>query len=358
MKKLLFPLFSLIVGTTFALALVEAGLRLLGVGYGNAPLESDPLLHHVHPKQYTFLSYTPNNEYGGFHVHYDKLGLRASTETKHKVEQPAKCRIAFLGDSFTEAGQVRHEESFVGLVEQKSDCEIRNYGVSSYSPIFFLAQWRQTVKQYKPTTVIIQLFSNDISGDEEFKSIATLDAQGMPTAIPGPPNDWLSGALRNSYTARLIRKSQIKLTWWMKSGQPESVVGGFVEENPDISPFSSNLMKTLFEEIRASGAEFAMFVVPSKYRLANPRDNWPEQEFSDKWKHWAANNGVQAFVDVTGAFRRCMNKGQFPFFRSDIHFNEIGHAIVANKICHDLSRPLGIRNACDTSLAVPCLTTE
>jgi hypothetical protein len=69
-KKLAFAALSLVVGCVFALALAEAALRLLGIGYGNAPLETHPILHHVHPRNYSFLSYKPNDAYDGVHVYY------------------------------------------------------------------------------------------------------------------------------------------------------------------------------------------------------------------------------------------------------------------------------------------------
>ena len=124
-------LFSMIVG----LLIVEISLRFFDLGYGNAPLESHPVLHHVHPRSYRFLSHTPSGEYGGHHVFYDQHGLVSDTERGASKE--ANCRIAFLGDSFTEAGQVAYKKSFVGLLDSATNCMVLNYGVSSYSPIFY-----------------------------------------------------------------------------------------------------------------------------------------------------------------------------------------------------------------------------
>src|SRR5262245_56876908 len=81
--QIAFASLSFIVGCVSALALAEVGLRLLGVGYGHAPLESHPILHHVHPKNYSFLSHTPNNEFGGFYVHYGPDRRRISSSEWH-----------------------------------------------------------------------------------------------------------------------------------------------------------------------------------------------------------------------------------------------------------------------------------
>ena len=96
----LLMLLSMIVG----LFIVEISLRFFDFGYGNAPTESHPVLHHVHPRSYRFLSHTPSGEYGGHHVYYDQYGL--VSDPKGGASKETNCRIAFLGDSFTEAGQV------------------------------------------------------------------------------------------------------------------------------------------------------------------------------------------------------------------------------------------------------------
>ena len=120
------------------LVLLEVGLRIANLGYGTSPLESDSVFHHVHPKSYNFLSYSPNGEYGGHQVFYDQYGLVADPDGE--AAKNTNCRIAFLRDFFTEASQVAYNKSFVGLVESTTNSTVRNYGVSSYSPIFYIVQ--------------------------------------------------------------------------------------------------------------------------------------------------------------------------------------------------------------------------
>ena len=244
-KRAAFAFMSLIASTAFALALAEITLRLVGIGYGNAPLETHPILHHAHPKNYTFLSHTPSNEYGGFHVYYGDDGrtIPISEWKKRSRQLEDACRVAFLGNSFTESGQVPFEASFVGLIAQHSKCEVRNYGVSSYSPIFYLTQWRHEIKDFRPTQIIVQLYSNDVGGDADFGKSARFDEDGLPTAIPGPPDEFVARQLRNIYLVRLFRKAQLTVQWWLtQDSQRAQVVGGFVEEDPDISPMSSKLL--------------------------------------------------------------------------------------------------------------------
>ena len=347
MKRVLFPFISLILGFVFACLVVEISLRLLGIGYGSAPLVSDPILHHAHPKNYTFLSHTPNNEYGGFHVYYDHDGYSVS---EAEWRDPAKatnkyettCKIAFLGDSFTEASQVPYKESFVGLIGSRTPCQVRNYGVSSYSPILYLTQWRHEVRLWRPSIVVVELYSNDIADDANYAKVARLDEAGLPIAIPGPGNNIVTVALRNLYLVRLIREVQLKVQWWLtRDAKPMSVVGGYVEENPNITPLSAKLMTALAEEVESSGARFVMFVVPSKYRLANQGSQWSNLEFSDKWKEWASENKHVFFVDLVAAFRHYSEQGSLPFFLEDIHFNSLGHKIGATTLCRSFEAMCG-----------------
>lgn len=49
-KNILTVIFS----TLIVLVIAEIFLRILGVGYGNAPLERSSTYHHLHPSDYQF----------------------------------------------------------------------------------------------------------------------------------------------------------------------------------------------------------------------------------------------------------------------------------------------------------------
>ena len=156
-KRIVFPIIVFTISTLIALSIAEISLRILKIGYGNSPEESHPIFHHVHPAEYRFLSHNPTGEYGGHEIYYDADRLVANPSETNTKNANSTCRVAFLGDSFTEAAQVAYNDSFVGLMEHNTNCSIKNYGVSSYSPIFYLLQWRQIVKKFKPTIVKISL---------------------------------------------------------------------------------------------------------------------------------------------------------------------------------------------------------
>lgn len=343
-RNITFVITTISLSLVISIVVAEIFFRIIGIGYGNSPHESDPILHHVNPKNYTFVSHNPTGEYGGHTVYYDKNGLISDPLDEHNILKDSRFRIAFMGDSFTEAKHIAFSDSFVGRLKysRKKTTDVRNYGVSSYSPILYLLQWRERVKAFKPTHVIVQLYSNDISSDKKYLTKAIYSQKDELLAIPGPSGHWITKQLRKSYLVRFLRKTQLQISWSIRNmGKADTSVGKFIEENPDISDLSKKIMLKLADEVKASGAQFAMMVVPSKFRLVNKIYQSPEPQFSDKWKKWARYNSID-FIDLVQWFEEAGMSGQNLFFDQDIHFNVNGHEVVAKAISekyHDIFFP-------------------
>ena len=76
---------------------------------------------------------------------------------------------------------------------------------------------------------------------------------------PGPSDGWLLSQLRRSYTARFARMIYMRLSWmWQFRGQEHTIVGGVVEENPDLPDLTTTLLLALN---RARPADRARLVV-------------------------------------------------------------------------------------------------
>lgn len=323
---------ALVFGLVLAFAGVEIALRAAGMGFGNSPMEPDPYLHHVHPRNYSFVQQHPSGELGGFEIEYNEEGrvFRGSAyDTREDPNLP--CRVAFMGDSFTEAGQVPFAASFVGLLEDaaRGTCTVRNYGVRSYSPAIYLVQWTREVRKWNPTHVFVLLFGNDVREDVTYMNSAVVDEDGWPTAIQGPSDGWLVSQLRRSYTARFARMVWMRLDWaWRFRGQEHTIVNGVVEENPDLPELSTNLLLELNRRVRADGARLVVMVVPSRYRLMGDGSVVVEEDFHQKVKRWAGEHDIE-FLDLYDKFEQGSRPDVELFFRQDIHFTEEGHALTA-----------------------------
>lgn len=335
-KHLLFQIAAILSGLFIAAIAGEILLRFMGIGYGNAPLVSDLILHHRNPQNYIFMVHDPAGEYGGHTIYYDEEGLSSDPILRNSPKKSdAKQRVAFMGDSFTVAVQVPYSDSFVGRLNKSctDDVLIKNYGTSSYSPIIYLLQWENRTRFFKPTHVFLLLHSGDMSDDEAYAKKAVYSKDGKIIACPGPGDDWLKINLRRSYLARFMRKTWLKLEWVLVNRKRESrfITGGYIEENPAISKLSAGCVLELAGKIKRSGGRLTLMATPSKYRLREKTYDIKNPEFSDKWKRWAEENSID-FLDLTKAFRAASDNGTKLFFERDIHFNKNGNEIIADCI--------------------------
>ena len=328
-------LLALAIGLLLGLLAVEVTLRAMGMGFGNSPMEPDVVLHHVHPHNYTFVQQHPSGELGGFEIEYNDEGrvYRGRNAAPLWPNGSPACRVALMGDSFTEGGQVPFAVSFAARLEEagRKTCEVRNYGVRSYSPAIYLVQYT-AVRAWKPTHVFVLLFGNDVREDVTYMSTAVKGPDGFPTAIQGPSDGWLFSQLRQLYAARFARMIAMRLSWaWEFHGVDQTIVGGVVEENPELPDLTKNLLIELNRRVRADGAALVLMSVPSRYRLMGDGSVKVDEDFHQKVKTWALGNGV-TFLDLYEPFARGSRPDVPLFFRQDIHFTEEGHALTAAAI--------------------------
>lgn len=321
---------SLLVATVFA----EIGLRAMNMGFGNSPMEPDPVLHHVHPKNYSFIQQHPSGELGGFEIEYNAEGRvyrGGAAGTTEPVN--ARCRIALMGDSFTEAGQVPFAESFAGRLEATAPgCAVRNYGTRSYSPAIYLVQWSTVIEQWKPTHAFVLVFGGDVREDLAYLTNATLDARGFPTAIHGPDDGWLVAQLRRSYVARFVRMVSQRANWaWTHRDEEQWTIGGIVEEHPEWAGPTPRLIEELNRRVAAAGTRLTLMVVPSRYRMMGDGKVPLSSDLHDTVAAWAKERRI-GFLDLNTPFERESRAGKPLFFLQDIHFTKDGHKVVADAI--------------------------
>jgi hypothetical protein len=328
-----FKLAAVLIGLLVAVAGAELALRLANLGFGNSPMEPDPFLHHVHPKNYQFVQQHPSGELGGFEIEYDAEGrvYRGKKAAAAIADGSATCRVALMGDSFTEGGQVPFDKTFAGILERaaREKCAVRNYGVRSYSPAIYLVQWTRDVEPWKPDIVFLLLFGNDVREDVLYLQNSTRDAKGFPTAIAGPQDGWLFSQLRRSYTARFVRMVGLRAQWaWEHGGEEQWTVGGVVEENPTWGGFTPDLVVELNRRVAAAGSRLVVMAVPSRYRLMGDGKIPVDGDFHKTLKEFTAQHAIE-FLDLWIPFERASQAGVPLFFLKDIHFAEEGHALTA-----------------------------
>jgi len=325
--------------------ITEVLLRLLGIGYGSSMAMQDPIAHHIYQPNITFVKYDPRGIFkGAYKVKIDSEGFIVNPEITSVDCQLKQNRIAFMGDSFVAGHYRSYSASLVGQLEgfaREGVC-VRNFGVSSYSPVLHWVLWHYKVKKINPSHVFLLLYSNDIRNDLLYSSRAIKGDDGLITAVPGASNPWLIKIARHSYFLRFLRKCMLRLQYKLKIGPFSYLkdkdifrlrgVNGIVEENPDLTDLSTRYVRLLAKEVQKNGARLVLSAVPSKVRMrsSDPK-KFRDLEFSDKWKKWAHEEGIE-FLDLVPIFQQAAKNGQQLFLNGDPHFAQEGINRTVKKI--------------------------
>jgi lysophospholipase L1-like esterase len=191
--------FSVLVGC----ALFELLLRIAGVG---APA-------FVQVDRVTGVAHVPGargyfTREGRGWVEISSAGLRGPERALRKPENTL--RLAFLGDSFTEALQVNEEASFTGIVERRlaerlgQRVEVLNFGVSGFGTTEEYLSLKHRVWKFAPDAVILCfLTANDVADNHatlrhashlpQFQIVdgeLRLDERYMSSELQRTQDDW------------------------------------------------------------------------------------------------------------------------------------------------------------------------
>ncbi len=299
------------------------------------PSNHCPRILGRYTRDYRFVSYHRSREYGGHTIFYDDAGRRANPEHPQLDQTDSKMTVVVMGDSFVEALQVAHEESFVGRLQDAAspNASVENYGTSSYSPALYLLQWRTRIRARAPTHVFLMLFGNDIRDDEEMTAIAELDTSGDIVAVSGAEPTLFDRVARMTYLGRLVRKVQLQLEWMWDHRHEErnEPAYEFVEEDPRMTELTDRYLRQLVDEVTETGAQIVLMAVPSRERTLRPTDATSRPVFHDVVRDWAEREAVP-FVNLSTPFAAAAGETEPLFFARDIHFTAHGHRVVADTL--------------------------
>ena len=372
-----------IAGLSLLLTLVglEIGLRLnVADKRGFKPSESvqesrDLIVENVPGKSFV----SSGREYA-VAVTYNSLGMRDKEYATDKSRGVR--RIAIMGDSFVEALQVKTEETFVKLLEQKLNqlndgwqYEVMNFGVSGYGPDQEWLWWRKTARQFKPDLTIVMLSHNDLT-DIKLNQLVSLTAGGLRWQQSNEPAAFkllVKQALRQVFTIhwlgqklqRLpgIKVQLIKLRNWIFSDQSliaERELSQLDRRLKDIPlevqlfiepsytqeekywDLTQTLIKTWAAEIEASGSELLLTVStadPQFYALRRreflgvyaPEDLYRTEALDERVKTLAQDLQV-GWVGLYPALAEAAERGDKIHFTYDGHWTPRGHQIVAKTL--------------------------
>ncbi len=282
--------------------------------------------------------------------HTDHEGFRNSRDIE-------KAEIIFLGDSFTEAGSVKEEETFVRRVARRSNAVVRNLGRAGYSVFSELTVLKKYGLKSSPRLVVWQITErNDL---EEALRYQKWRESGKPYfKIPD------GGSILRKETWKK-RSPSYRLYDLLREHPPWSLQGTFrdaggsihpvrflpVLPGPDQSPLGHAgwpILAGALQEggrmLRDRGIAMAVIYIPMKIRVFEEHVEFdevvrarletygklpPEATLSFHLRKLCDDMDVP-FLDATPRFMEAVAEGVMAYLPYDTHLSAAGHAIVAD----------------------------
>jgi hypothetical protein len=355
-------LLAVALASTLALIFIELTLRVLGVSFQDF-YKADPVRGFAHRPGARGWFRREGRQY----IVINREGFR---DREHPAAKPpGSFRIALLGDSFTEALQVRLEDTFGAVLERElarcpgfrgRNVEVFNFGVSNYGTAQELLTLRERVWRVEPDLVLLAFFSgNDVwDNSKELKQDPELpyftgyhdgglilDDSFKDSARQRAERSWVRVTLKNLIeTFRILQV--VRQAWGVArskstgNGAPASgdeFAGTEAQKQIFAEPsdpawrsawdLTDQIIRTMSHEVKNHGADFAVVT------LTNAAQVHPDPVVSDRFRE---KLGVP---DLDYPDRRIQELGSFPVLNLAPYFRD--HARAKNVDLHGFPPNLG-----------------
>jgi len=209
-KRVLSRAIALLLGCFGALFLAEGFLRISNVWIGR---HSDTMFEVIRHDPQLGWRMKPGLQKKIDLVNREDIPVRSNSvgfwdEEFTEKKEPGRCRIAFLGDSFTWGLGVSEEGRFSNLVEAEDpNRESLNFGMPGYGTDQSLLVWRGVASFYQPDLVVLTIYDNDYRDNLymvrygrrkpyfELNGDQSLELKGVPV---DPKNFWQDGVFNRA----------------------------------------------------------------------------------------------------------------------------------------------------------------
>lgn len=163
-KKAAFRVVAVVAGGLMSLLLAEIALRVSNVWVGR---HSDTMFTVIQYDDTLGWKMKPNIRGKVDLVDVEGIPVRSNSagfwDEEFVPQKPlGRCRIVFLGDSFTWGMGVREEQRFTNLLAAANpEWESLNFGVPGYGTDQSLLLWQHIAHRYHPDLVILTIYQND-----------------------------------------------------------------------------------------------------------------------------------------------------------------------------------------------------
>lgn len=275
-------------------------------------------------------------------------------EVREVPLQANRTRVLFIGDSFTEGLGVDYEDTFTGRISKNLNAEVLNAGVSSYSPVIYLAKVRHLIEDVglKFDHLVVYLDLSDIQDEvlyqmnskgqvERLEKVAQLEDKREEATKPMPQFFGLKHLIReNTYLLPMAYQAFRRMTLGIEAQHSFKKRRAYWTLDPQLQEDfareglqrASMHMNELYSLLKKHNIEMSLAVYP-----------WPTQVYygdhdslqERHWQAWANRHQVQLishFKDfvIAGATRdEQIDVIQKYFILGDAHWNSEGHKKIA-----------------------------
>jgi hypothetical protein len=270
-------------------------------------------------------------------------------------------RILFIGDSFTEAGPIPWQKTFVGLVAEalsKKQIEVLNAGVASYCPEIMAAKIRYYLKDQglRVDRVVVFIDISDVKDELFYRK----DDAGCVQSVPyGPFHEdakdlariddicnWLEVKVEKNFVIVGAAVRNLRLQWrrhTSKTGVMASdEIPDWAYNWPDYKGPYANFVEQGLKKAKDNMTQLAGFLHQERIPLTVVVYPWPQQvragtrpsRAETEWGNWVRENGGQ-FISLFPVFVNQEPAGQIIqkyYWKNDAHWNEEGHRLVAEAL--------------------------
>tara|TARA_Y100000816_G_scaffold288579_1_gene273400 strand:- start:1906 stop:2958 length:1053 start_codon:yes stop_codon:yes gene_type:complete len=258
--------------------------------------------------------------------------------------------IAFIGDSFTEGIALPFEKTFVGKFKEKTNLDIVNLGVSSYSPDIYVKKTKYLVsnKIILFDHLIVGIDLTDLEDDWKREIKKTRDT--LPTNSRKKFQFKLFLA-KNLPTTYLILK---KINWYIKIELIKNVNVNHLDYSKNKASWSyianykkldekiknqTNNMDELFDFLKDNNIKLSILIFPHQ---ASIKYDIKDSLYKKIWKDYCINkcfkfiDAYSIFFDEIDNFSKEQIMKKY-YIEGDPHFNEKGNEVVYKILLKNLN---------------------
>jgi lysophospholipase L1-like esterase len=268
----------------------------------------------------------------------------------------ADSNLYFVGDSFTWGWGIDREKTFYGLLESELNQPIVTLGIPGYGFEQYQVLFKDWISKYKPKTVILCLYANDLEAvkplKEMNKTYQTLGATEYETL------DWYQKSLIYKF---IIKKGVFNLSKMLFTGKKAE--NGLLLHNQKYMTYQlvgtsrdyltstdhiqvENALSQIIDLTQENQINLLIFCIPTKestyieeYAQLFPGsiDYLRNEEIGFQQLCQLAQNKQVPCIDLTLAFRENSGDAKW-YFDMDSHWNAAGHQLAAELISDTLMR--------------------